>query len=172
MTPILGNTEFPPGCTSARVQKLALSGKVSFLDMWPSGDIPSPSEIAGWSHPPSIPLAIIQVRHFLQSFQKLGYAPRPLMPFESICRKGEPIRHTLPLLYNLLSDLDEGQRLPFVTQWKPDLGISFTPKQLDKILSLAHKASIANKYQEVGSNSHKMVQSSLFATHNGCKKSR
>lgn len=115
-----------------------------------TGGAPSLSAISRLADPPLDNLSTNQLRHFLQSLQKASYTPRDLIPFESLCSTGEPSRHTLSLLYSYLITQTDEPTLTFVRQWGKDLGIQFSPRQVKKILFLAHKSSIANQYQEIG----------------------
>lgn len=107
------------------------------------------STISGLTDPPLDNLSTFQVRHFLQTLQKTPYTPRDLTPFESLCNTGKPARHTLSLLYCLLTSQTEEPTPTFIHKWEKDLGIHFS-QQTEKILLLAHKSSIANHYQESG----------------------
>lgn len=70
--------------------------------------------------------------------------------FEQLCLKGEPLRHSLSHFYALLTELEAPQELYFLQLWERDLGVSFSQAQKDRILLFAHKASLANGYQEGG----------------------
>lgn len=117
LLPILGNLELPPGCRSDKVQSLALTGKTRLIDVWPRGDVPSPAEVSSWSTAPLVPLSVNQILHFLLSLRRSGYPPRPLTPFETICKRGDPFRHSLFFMYTLLSHMTEGHHLSFLRHW-------------------------------------------------------
>lgn len=150
MTPIIGNPDFSPGLTSRRLRQLASCEKQSLGEIWPQGELPTASTLSRLIDPPLDSLSTLQLRHYLKTLQKIPYVPRSHTPLESLCKSGEPIRHTLSFLYSILTRQGEDSTPEFLLKWERDLGTQLTTQQRERVLVLAHKSSIASHYQEAG----------------------
>lgn len=64
------------------------------------------------------------------------------------CNEAVPIRHTILQSCSMLVNGERQWDPSFLIKWEQDLCITFSLAQKDRILIFAHKASLANVYQE------------------------
>lgn len=150
MIPILGNPSFEPGLTDQGFKDLKQRGISRLLHFTTDNHVMTSGEIERVFEGDLDPFRRMQLNAFLRSkILRLSVVRTP-SKFEQICLKGEPVRHSLSLMYSLLIELKAPQKLAFMQAWERDLGVLFSKAQENKILLFTHKASMASRYQEGG----------------------
>ncbi|KAM9326846.1 xaa-Pro aminopeptidase 3 [Gastrophryne carolinensis] len=67
-----------------------------------------------------------------------------LTPFGRLCATTETNRGTLSTIYKMLVDPGENHIPSFITAWETELGVTFAPTQVTKMLELAQRVSLSN----------------------------
>lgn len=105
-------------------------------------------------------LSGLQLQHFLRQCSRSPGISRQLMELESICHRGEPIRHNLSTFYAALIRPATGFTPFFISQWEANLAMQFTNSQKEKILHFTQKFFIATKVQKT--NYYRGLQTFYF----------
>lgn len=92
----------------------------------------------------------LQLGHYLGSLSCVLGDLRELTVFEHLCLTDKPTKHTLANVMGGLRSPRATHPPHFIRQWKQDLGLSLSKKQIDRMLYFAHKSSVSNRYQEAG----------------------